>query len=88
MPVIALAENAVYSSCRLVVFRIQPTWGLLLAPLAMFMLVLLGIGLGLLFTPLGMLYTPSYPCQNAIDASPRSGLRSPHRVMILFLGVL
>jgi lipopolysaccharide transport system permease protein len=40
-----------------VVFKIQPTWGLLLAPLAMFMLVLLGIGLGLLLTPLGMLYS-------------------------------
>ena len=40
-----------------VVFGIQPTWGLLLAILAMFMLVLLGVGIGLLLTPLGMLYT-------------------------------
>lgn len=40
-----------------VVFEVQATWGLLLAPLAMFMLVLLGICLGLLLTPLGMLYS-------------------------------
>jgi lipopolysaccharide transport system permease protein len=40
-----------------VVFQIQPTWGLTLAPLAMFMIVLLGICLGLLLTPLGMLYS-------------------------------
>jgi len=40
-----------------VVFRIQPTWGLLLAPLAMFTLILLGIAIGLALTPLGMLYT-------------------------------
>ena len=38
-------------------FRIQVTWGLLLAPLAMVMLILLGMAIGLLLTPLGMLYT-------------------------------
>lgn len=40
-----------------VMFRLQLTWGLLLAPVAILMLLLLGIFLGLLLTPLGMLYT-------------------------------
>jgi len=39
------------------VFQVQPTWGLFLAPLAMVMIILLGMTLGLLLTPLGMLYT-------------------------------
>ena len=40
-----------------VVFRVPVTWGLLLAPLAVVMLILLGIVIGLLLTPIGMLYT-------------------------------
>lgn len=38
-------------------FGMPVTPGLLLAPLAVLMLVLLGFGLGLLITPIGMLYT-------------------------------
>jgi len=38
-------------------FAVQPTWGLLLAPLAIMMIIILGMTLGLLLTPLGMLYT-------------------------------
>jgi len=38
-------------------FDVQATWGLLLAPLAIVMIILLGITIGLLLTPLGMLYT-------------------------------
>jgi lipopolysaccharide transport system permease protein len=41
----------------LVIYQMPLTWGLLLAPLAILMLVLLGIGAGLLLTPLGALYT-------------------------------
>ena len=40
-----------------VFFGMPVTTGLLLAPLAVLMLVLLGFGLGLLITPIGMLYT-------------------------------
>ena len=39
-----------------VIFHLQPTWGLLLAPLAMLMLMLLGILIGIILTPIGMLY--------------------------------
>ena len=39
------------------IFRVQVTWGLLLAPFAVLMLILLGISLGLLLTPIGVLYT-------------------------------
>ncbi|MBW1795618.1 MAG: ABC transporter permease [Deltaproteobacteria bacterium] len=39
------------------VFRVQVTFGLLLAPLAILMLILMGISLGLLLTPLGTLFT-------------------------------
>jgi len=39
------------------IFRVQVTFGLLLAPLAILVLVLMGISLGLLLTPLGTLYT-------------------------------
>ena len=38
-------------------FGVQATWGLLLAPLAIVMIILLGMTIGLLLTPLGMLYT-------------------------------
>jgi lipopolysaccharide transport system permease protein len=38
-------------------FKVQVTWGLLLAPLALLMLILLGMALGLLLTPIGILYT-------------------------------
>ena len=38
------------------VFRVEVTFGLLLAPLAILMLILLGMSLGLLLTPLGTLY--------------------------------
>ena len=41
----------------LLVFRVQVTFGLLLAPLAVFMLIFLGIAIGLLLTPIGTLYT-------------------------------
>ena len=41
----------------LVIFRVPLTGGLLLFPLPFFMLIILGMGLGLLITPLGMLYT-------------------------------
>jgi len=40
-----------------VYFGIQVTWGLMLAPLAILMLILLGMTLGLLLTPLGTLFT-------------------------------
>lgn len=41
----------------LLLFRLTPTWGILFAPLAIFMLVLLGMTVGLLLTPFGLLYT-------------------------------
>jgi lipopolysaccharide transport system permease protein len=41
----------------LLFFRIPPTWGLLAAPFAMVVLVLLGVGLGTLLAPLGLLYS-------------------------------
>ncbi|HFQ94431.1 MAG TPA: ABC transporter permease, partial [Anaerolineae bacterium] len=40
-----------------IIFQVPLTWGMLLAPAAIIMLMLLGIALGLLITPLGMLYT-------------------------------
>ena len=39
------------------IFQLQPTPGLLLAPFAILMLLLFGICIGLLLTPIGMLYT-------------------------------
>ena len=39
-----------------VIFRMPLTWGILLAPFAILMLMLLGIALGLLLTPIGTLY--------------------------------
>jgi lipopolysaccharide transport system permease protein len=41
----------------LLAFKIPLTWGLLLAPVAILMLCLLGFGMGLVLTPVGMLYT-------------------------------
>jgi lipopolysaccharide transport system permease protein len=38
-------------------FQFQVTWGLLLAPMAMLMLISLGMTIGLFITPLGMLYS-------------------------------
>jgi lipopolysaccharide transport system permease protein len=40
-----------------IVFKVELTLGLLLAPLALLMLILLGMSLGLLLTPIGTLYT-------------------------------
>jgi lipopolysaccharide transport system permease protein len=40
-----------------IAFRIPITWGLALSPFAILMLILLGIFIGLLLTPIGMLYT-------------------------------
>lgn len=39
------------------IFGLQPTWGLLLAFIPILMLMLLGMAIGLLLTPFGMLYT-------------------------------
>ena len=39
------------------IFRMPLTWGLLLSPVAILMLILLGLALGLFLTPFGMLYT-------------------------------
>ena len=41
----------------LLFFKVKITLGLLLVPMAIFMLILLGITFGLFLTPLGMLYT-------------------------------
>lgn len=40
-----------------ILFKIPLTWGMLLSLVAMVLLILLGIAVGLLFTPLGILYT-------------------------------
>lgn len=40
-----------------IVFKVSVTWGILLFPVAIFFLLALGAGLGLLFVPLGSLYT-------------------------------
>jgi lipopolysaccharide transport system permease protein len=40
-----------------IIFKVHVTWGLLFAPLALLMLILLGMALGLLLTPIGTLYT-------------------------------
>jgi len=39
------------------IFGLDPTWGLLLFPLAVLMLMLLGFVIGMLLTPIGILYT-------------------------------
>lgn len=39
-----------------VLFGLKLTWGLLLAPVAILMIMMLGISIGLLVTPIGMLY--------------------------------
>ena len=41
----------------ILIFRLPVTWGLLFAPLAVLMLDLLGFSIGLILTPVGMLYT-------------------------------
>ncbi len=41
----------------LAIFKVSLTWMILFAPVAMLMLMLLGIAVGLLLTPLGVLYT-------------------------------
>lgn len=38
-------------------FKVSITWGLLLAPMAILILILLGLSIGLLLTPIGTLYT-------------------------------
>lgn len=38
-------------------FQLQPGWGVVFAPVAILMLIVLGITLGLFVTPIGMLYT-------------------------------
>ena len=40
-----------------VYFKVPLTWGLLMAPMAILILILLGMAIGLLLTPLGTLYT-------------------------------
>lgn len=40
-----------------VYFKVPLTWGLLMAPIAILMLILLGMSIGLLLTPIGTLYT-------------------------------
>lgn len=49
--------KAVVIAVVIFAFRLTPGWGVILAPLAVLMLILLGITLGLLVTPIGMLYT-------------------------------
>ena len=39
-----------------VLFGLKLTWGLLLAPVAILMIMMLGVSIGLLVTPIGMLY--------------------------------
>ena len=41
----------------LLIFKVTPTWGIVLAPIALLMLMLLGICIGLLLTPIGLLFT-------------------------------
>jgi lipopolysaccharide transport system permease protein len=43
--------------CVLLLFRVPVTWTILIAPFSVLMLILLGICLGLLISPIGMLYT-------------------------------
>lgn len=52
-----LAIKLIVLAVIFIVFQVPLTWGMLLAPVAIIMLMLLGIALGLLITPLGMLYT-------------------------------
>ena len=60
----ALGQSLFEAAIRLVIlvgvfvfFGLTPTWGLLLAPLAMLMVILLGIMIGMLLIPIGSLYT-------------------------------
>jgi len=52
-----LGIKIILLSIILVIFRLTPTWGWLFSLLPIFLLILLGIALGLLLTPLGMLYS-------------------------------
>lgn len=52
-----LSIKVVLIAVVFIVFRIQPTWGTLLAFIPIFGLIFLGICIGLLLTPLGMLYS-------------------------------
>lgn len=38
-------------------FRLTPTWEILLSPIFIFLLILLGLAVGILLTPIGLLYT-------------------------------
>ena len=53
--------NAVIKSTVIVaaisIFHLTPGWGIVFAPLGVLMLILLGIMIGLIITPVGMLYT-------------------------------
>jgi lipopolysaccharide transport system permease protein len=49
--------RAIILAAIFVIYRIPLTWGLLLAPFAILMLMLLGITIGLALTPIGVLYT-------------------------------
>lgn len=40
-----------------IIFGLQPTWALLIVPVSVLLLVILGISIGLLITPVGALYT-------------------------------
>ena len=55
--IFGLGIKIILLSIILVIFRLTPTWGWLFSLLPIFILILLGIALGLLLTPLGMLYS-------------------------------
>jgi lipopolysaccharide transport system permease protein len=50
------------------IYRIPPTWGLLVAPFAIMMLMLLGIVIGMVLMPIGMLYSDVSAALSAITA--------------------
>jgi lipopolysaccharide transport system permease protein len=52
----ALIKSVVLAGVVLL-FGLQPAWGVVLAPLLILAIIVLGISLGLLVTPLGLLYT-------------------------------
>jgi lipopolysaccharide transport system permease protein len=52
-----LAIKLILLGIIFIIFQVQPNWGWLFAFIPIFMLILLGICLGLLLTPLGMLYS-------------------------------
>ena len=51
-----LIKSAILA-CVLLFFRVEVTWAILLSPFAVIMLIILGMTLGLLITPLGMIYS-------------------------------